>query len=191
MKHIICYLLLTIPFFAWSQNKMVIKKTPQKVDTFNVTGDILKLSISGDGEPAKEVTLPASGGGSGDGITQVASVTALRATSGTSTKDVYLKSYYSGLNYGGGRFTWHSTDITGRGDDGGISFAASGGGYWVRTEPEFRATYFGLVDTSDLDAISKTHNTLEAENLTNQIETYKSLRKSFINDAANGKIAIK
>ncbi len=168
MKHIICYLLLTIPFFAWSQNKMVIKKTPQKVDTFNVTGDILKLSISGDGEPAKEVTLP-SGGSGGDGVTQVASVTALRATSGTSTKDVYLKSYYSGLNYGGGRFTWHSTDITGRGDDGGISFAASGGGYWVRTEPEFRATYFGLVDTSDLDAISKTHNTLEAENLTNQI----------------------
>ena len=169
MKHIICYLLLTIPFFAWSQNKMVIKKTPQKVDTFNVTGDILKLSISGDGEPAKEVTLPASGGGSGDGVTQVASVTALRATSGTSTKDVYLKSYYSGLNYGGGRFTWHSTDVTGRGDDGGISFAASGGGYWVRTEPEFRATYFGLVDTSDLSAISKTHNTWEAENITNQI----------------------
>ena len=44
-----------------------------------------------------------------------------------------------------------------------------GGGYWVRNEPEFRATYFGLVDTSDLAAISKTHNTWEAENLTNQI----------------------
>ena len=82
---------------------------------------------------------------------------------------MYLKSYWSGLGYGGGRFTWHSTDVTGRGDDGGISFAASGGGYWVRTEPEFRATYFGLVDTSDLAAISKTHNTWEAENITNQI----------------------
>ena len=148
---------------------MVIKKTPQKLDTVSVTGDILKISLTGDGEPAKEVTLPSGGSGS-DGITQVASVTALRATSGTTTKDVYLKSYWSGLGYGGGRFTWHSTDVTGRGDDGGISFAASGGGYWVRTEPEFRATYFGLVDTSDLAAISKTHNTLEAENITNQIQ---------------------
>ncbi len=168
MNKIICILLLTISVSAYSQNKMVIKKTPQKLDTVSVTGDILKISLSGDGEPAKEVTLP-SGGSGGDGVTQVASVTALRATSGTTTKDVYLKSYWSGLNYGGGRFTWHSTDVTGRGDDGGISFAASGGGYWVRNEPEFRATYFGLVDTSDLAAISKTHNTWEAENLTNQI----------------------
>lgn len=168
MNKIICILLLTISVSAYSQNKMVIKKTPQKLDTVSVTGDILKISLTGDGEPAKEVTLP-SGGSGGDGVTQVASVTALRATSGTSTKDVYLKSYWSGLNYGGGRFTWHSTDVTGRGDDGGISFAASGGGYWVRNEPEFRATYFGLVDTSDLAAISKTHNTWEAENLTNQI----------------------
>ena len=29
------------------------------------------------------------------------------------------------------------------------------------------------------------------ENLTKQIETYKNLRKSFINDATNGKIIIK
>ena len=169
MKHIFCLLLLTISVFAFGQNKMVIKKTPQTLDTVSVTGDILQISLSGDNQPAKEVTLPTGGGGGTDGITQVASVTALRATSGTSTKDIYLKSYWSGLNYGGGRFTWHSTDITGRGDDGGISFAASGGGYWVRNEPEFRATYFGLVDTSDLAAISKTHNTWEAENLTNQI----------------------
>lgn len=168
MNKIICILLLTISVSAFAQNKMVIKKTPQKLDTVSVTGDILKISLTGDGEPAKEVTLP-SGGSGGDGVTQVASVTALRATSGTTTKDVYLKSYWSGLNYGGGRFTWHSTDVTGRGDDGGISFAASGGGYWVRTEPEFRATYFGLVDTSDLAAISKTHNTREAEKLTNVI----------------------
>ncbi len=70
---------------------MVIKKTPQKLDTVSVTGDILKISLTGDGEPAKEVTLP-SGGSGGDGVTQVASVTALRATSGTTTKDVYLKS---------------------------------------------------------------------------------------------------
>jgi len=168
MNKIICILLLTISVSAFGQNKMVIKKTPQKLDTVSVTGDILKISLTGDGEPAKEVTLP-SGGSGGDGITQVASVTALRATSGTSTKDVYLKSYWAGLNYGGGRFTWHSTDVTGRGDDGGISFAASGGGYWVRTEPEFRATYFGMVDTSDLAAISKTHNTREADNLTNKI----------------------
>ena len=168
MNKIICILLLTISISAFGQNKMVIKKTPQKLDTVSVTGDILKISLTGDGEPAKEVTLP-SGGSGGDGVTQVASVTALRATSGTSTKDVYLKSYWSGLNYGGGRFTWHSTDVTGRGDDGGISFAASGGGYWVRTEPEFRATYFGMVDTSDLAAISKTHNTREADNLTNKI----------------------
>jgi len=168
MNKIICILLLTISVSAFGQNKMVIKKTPQKLDTVSVTGDILKISLTGDGEPAKEVTLP-SGGSGGDGVTQVASVTALRATSGTSTKDVYLKSYWSGLNYGGGRFTWHSIDVTGRGDDGGISFAASGGGYWVRTEPEFRATYFGMVDTSDLAAISKTHNTREADNLTNKI----------------------
>lgn len=168
MNKIICILLLTISVSAFAQNKMVIKKTPQKLDTVSVTGDILKISLTGDGEPAKEVTLP-SGGSVGDGVTQVASVTALRATSGTTTKDVYLKSYWSGLGYGGGRFTWHSTDITGRGDDGGISFAASGGGYWVRTEPEFRATYFGMVDTSDLATISKTHNTREAEKLTNII----------------------
>lgn len=168
MNKVICILLLTISVSAFGQNKMVIKKTPQKLDTVSITGDILKISLTGDGEPAKEVTLPSGGSGS-DGITQVASVTALRATSGTTTKDVYLKSYWSGLGYGGGRFTWHSTDVTGRGDDGGISFAASGGGYWVRTEPEFRATYFGLVDTSDLAAISKTHNTWEADNLTNVI----------------------
>lgn len=138
-----------------------------RIDSIKCVSDTIRI-YTNNGQ--FKMPFSCSGGGGGtDGITQVASVTALRATSGTSTKDIYLKSYWSGLNYGGGRFTWHSTDITGRGDDGGISFAASGGGYWVRNEPEFRATYFGLVDTSDLAAISKTHNTWEAENLTNQI----------------------
>ena len=38
------------------------------------------------------------------------------------------------------------------------------------------------------DRISVIENAIE--NLTKQIETYKTLRKSFINDAANGKITI-
>ena len=53
-----------------------------------------------------------------------------------------------------------STDVTGRGDDGGIVLQL-GGGYWVRTEPEFRATYFDWLIRLDLTP-SKNANTREA-----------------------------
>ena len=166
MRIIAIIALLFWTLIIQSQNKITIKKTPQHVDTFAIEGDSLVISLSGDSRSKKKVFLSTGSGGS---ITYVPSIDSLRNYPGNTTKLVIAKGYHNGLQYGGGPFTWYATDITGRGDDGGISFAASGGGYWVRTEPEFRATYFGLVDTSDLSAISKTHNTWEAENITNQI----------------------
>ncbi len=148
-----------------SQNKITIKKTPQHVDTFAIEGDSLVISLSGDNKGKKKVFLSTGSGGS---ITYVPDIDSLRNYPGNTTKLVFVKGYWNGLQYGGGPFTWYATDITGRGDDRGISIKAPTG-YWVRVDREFRATYFGMVDTSDLDIIEKYDNTWEAENLTNQV----------------------
>lgn len=163
MRQIFIGLLVLVSVFGYSQNKISIKKTPQTVDTLSMSGDSLGVSLSGDNTRQKKVFISASGG-----MTYIPSVDSLRNYAGNTAKDVMLKGYYDGLHYGGGRFTWYSTDITGRGDDGGISFAAPSG-YWVREDRTFRATYFGMVDTSDLVTAGLDHNTAEVDNMTNVI----------------------
>lgn len=165
MRIISLIILIVWTISVQSQNKITIKKTPQHVDTFAIEGDSLVISLSGDNKGKKKVFLSTGSGGS---ITYVPDIDSLRNYPGNTTKLVFVKGYWNGLQYGGGPFTWYATDITGRGDDRGISIKAPTG-YWVRVDREFRATYFGMVDTSDLDIIEKYDNTWEAENLTNQI----------------------
>lgn len=96
----------------------------------------------------------------------IPSVDSLRNFPGNYTKSVILMSYWEGLNYGGGLFTYYSYDYTGNGDDNGISFAAPNGGYWVRNDKSYKATYFGLVNQPDLPSIGKTHNSRELYKMT-------------------------
>jgi hypothetical protein len=101
-------------------------------------------------------------------IDMIPDVTALRALAGVEGQRIYLKSYWDGLDYGGGYFTYFANDVTGRGDDGGISFA-SGAGFWVRDDRFFTATNFGAVQESDLGVIGKVSSDVELQNMFTQL----------------------
>jgi hypothetical protein len=128
-----------------SGGQIVVSSPAQTIDTFSVSGSTLSLSLSGDSQPAKTVTLPGGGGGiSGTGVTDY-----LPQWTSTSNIDT------SGLYWSGGTLGIRTTTL----NTTGIEVKSNTSGEAYSEGPELLTTGTGTGWTGTSFATGYTHTT--------------------------------